>query len=100
MLPARMAGAAFTALVTWIPATGAAQSPPALDEVVVTATRHETSTFELPASVSVVDADAVELRAPARRGDLLRHVPHVYARGVTRAGRFPGSAHAALPITR
>lgn len=98
MLPARMAGAAFTALVTWIPATGAAQSPPALDEVVVTATRHETSTFELPASVSVVDADAVELRAPARGGDLLRDVPNVYARGVTLGGSFPGSAQAALSM--
>jgi iron complex outermembrane receptor protein len=98
MFPARMAGAAVVALAPWIPAPGVAQPAPALDEVVVTATRHETSALELPASVSVVDAEAVELRAPARGGDLLRDVPNVYVRGVTLGGVFPGSAQAALSM--
>jgi len=98
MFPARVAGIAITTLAPWIAAPGAAQAQAALDEVVVTATRHDTSVLELPASASVVDAGAVELRAPARAGDLLRDVPNVYARGVTLGGSFPGSAQAAISM--
>src|SRR5690606_33763583 len=70
----------------------------ARDEVFVTATRHDTPALELPASASVVDAEAVGLRAPARGGDLLRDVPNVYARGVTLGGSFPGTAQAAISM--
>ena len=98
MFPARVAGVAIATLAQWIPVSGAAQAPPALDEVVVTVTRHETSVLELPASASVVDAGSVALRAPARGGDLLRDVPNVYARGVTLGGGFPGTAQAAISM--
>src|SRR5690606_22042136 len=98
MFTGRMAGLGIAVLVPGALAPAFAQAQPALDDVVVTATRHDTSTLETPASVSVVDAPAVELRSPARGGDLLRDVPNVYARGVTLGGGFPGTAQAAIAM--
>lgn len=85
-------------LAPGILAFAAAHAQPALEDVVVTATRHDTGVLETPASVTLVDSEAVALRAPARGGDLLRDVPNVYARGVTIGGSFPGTAQAAIAM--
>lgn len=76
-----------------------AQAPQGrLDDVVVTATRHQTAALETPASVTVVGPGAVRLLDPARGGDLLRDVPNVYARGVTTGSAFPGTGQAAISM--
>lgn len=77
---------------------GAAHGQMQLDDVVVTATRHQTAALETPASVTVVGPAAIERRNPTRGGDLLRDVPNVYARGVTMGGSFPGTGQAALAM--
>lgn len=94
----RVAAVGLVALAPGVLALGSAHAQSRLDDVVVTATRYGTTTLETPASVSVVDADAVELRSPARGGDLLRDVPNVYARGVTTGSSFPGTGQAAISM--
>ncbi len=48
-----------------------------LDDIVVTATKYEKSTFDTPMSVTVIDREEIERTSPANIGDLLKTVAGV-----------------------
>ena len=54
---------------------------PELGEVVVTATRTQTTLSDLPAAVTVVNAQNIESKNVSRLGDVLDQVPSLYLRG-------------------
>lgn len=59
-----------------------------LEEVVVTSTRSEQKSFDLPAPVSVVDSQRISQTAPASMADILQDVPGVE---MERAGSWEAS---------
>ncbi len=63
----------------------------ALESVVVTATRSPAEALNVPASVTVVGEDELEVRAPVRLGDALADVPGLYVRGAAMGTGFPGT---------
>jgi iron complex outermembrane receptor protein len=69
-----------------------------LAPVQVTATRSPASVLGVPASVSVVDAQELEQRAPVRLGDAIADVPGVYVRGAALGVTYPGSGQAVLSL--
>ncbi len=69
-----------------------------LAPVVVTATRMALGAAATPASVSVVDSEAVARRAPLRIGDALADVPGVYLRGAAFGASPPASGQAVLSL--
>ncbi|MEZ5728260.1 MAG: TonB-dependent receptor [Burkholderiaceae bacterium] len=69
-----------------------------LDEVVITATRHETPALDVPASASVVDAAEIARRGPTRFGDALADVPSAYVRGSAIGTAFPSSGTSVLSL--
>jgi len=108
---AAMLGLACTALAAWAqsPAGQAAGGPGASDAssggafsglapVSVTATRAPAAALGLPASVSVVSGEELELRAPVRLGDALVDVPGAYVRGAALGVAYPGSGQAVLSL--
>jgi iron complex outermembrane receptor protein len=83
----RLAVAAMAAgILVWLgPASGsqaADKTPQQLDEVVVTATKYETSAKDVPASITVIDAHQIAARNLVNGdvGDLLRSVPGISLR--------------------
>jgi iron complex outermembrane receptor protein len=63
-------------------AAGAAESGEmVLNEVVVTATRTNTTLSDTPAAVTVVNAKDIETKNASRLGDVLDQVPSLYLRG-------------------
>ena len=70
----------------------------ALSTVVVTATRSPAEALGVPASVSVVENEELELRAPVRLGDALADVPGLYIRGAAMGAAYPGSGQAVLSL--
>lgn len=88
--PRNSAAAALTAALlaafAAVPAT-AEEAAPALREVVVSATRTETPTSEVPATVTTLERDAIERRLPRDDADLFRDEPDIsMARDVRRFG--------------
>ncbi|HLS55112.1 MAG TPA: TonB-dependent receptor [Zeimonas sp.] len=69
-----------------------------LESVVVTATRSPAAALNVPASVTVVDDEQIELRDPVRLGDALADVPGLYIRGAAMGATFPGSGQAVLSL--
>ena len=69
-----------------------------LAPVSVTATRSPAAALGLPASVTVVNARELELRAPVRLGDAIADVPGVYVRGAALGSAYPGSGQAVLSL--
>lgn len=84
------------------PATAPAPAPDAsgraLESVVVTATRSPAAALNVPASVTVVEREALALRDPVRLGDALADVPGLYIRGAAMGATFPGSGQAVLSL--
>jgi len=60
---------------------GAANEIAKLDEVVVTATRTNSSLSDAPAAVTIVNAKNIETKNASRLGDVLEQVPSLYLRG-------------------
>jgi iron complex outermembrane receptor protein len=52
-----------------------------LDEIVVTATRTNSSLSDAPAAVTVISAEDIEAKNASRLGDVLDQVPSLYLRG-------------------
>lgn len=69
-----------------------------LRAVVVTATRSPAEALGVPASVTVVDGNALRERSVARFGDALADVPGVYVRGAALGQGYPGSGQAVLSM--
>ena len=77
----------------------AAQAPAAgLSAVNVTATRAPALELGVPASVTVVDAQALAERDVVRFGDAIAGVPGVYVRGSALGQGFPSSGQAVLSL--
>lgn len=70
----------------------------ALESVVVTATRSPAEALNVPASVTVVGEDELEVRAPVRLGDALADVPGLYVRGAAMGTGFPGTGQGVLSL--
>lgn len=79
-----------------------AQAPEAADSalgaVVVTATRSPAEALGVPASVSVVEDEELEVRAPVRLGDALADVPGLYIRGAAMGAAYPGTGQGVLSL--
>lgn len=60
-----------------LPLGAAADSPPSLDEVVVSATRVETSADSVAATVTTVDRKAIDRRLPQDEAELFQNEPDV-----------------------
>lgn len=67
-------------------------TPPLLDEITVTATREERTSFDVPQAVTVVDHEQIERQTPETFSDLLRGETGVYIQQTT-----PGQS---APIVR
>lgn len=92
-------GAALLAPVARAQAEGVADEP--IDQaqiVVVTATRAPAAIEGVPASTSVVSAQAVRMRMPERFGDAVADVPGLYVRGAATSGNFPATGQAVLSL--
>lgn len=82
---------AFVAASTVLVAPAAADaadvgSDPAIEEIVVTATLRATDARNVPASVTVLDADAIARREATHLDDLLGAIPNLnFAKGASRA---------------
>ncbi len=94
----RVLGVLAAAILVWLgpaaPGAGAAETTPQkLDEVVVTATKYDTAIKNIPASVTVIDAEEIATRNLVNGdvGDLLRSVPGISLRRAY--APFPASAN-------
>jgi len=61
-----------------------------IDEIVITATKYEKSSFETPTPITVIDRDEIDRISPANIGELLKNVPgieihHDNTPGITKA---------------
>ncbi len=70
----------------------------ALESVVVTATRSPAAALNVPASVTIVDAEELSQRNPVRLGDALADVPGLYIRGAAMGVNFPGTGQGVLSL--
>lgn len=71
---------------------------PALETIIVIATRAATAIGRAPASVSLIDTDALHERSLLRLGDALSEVPGLYVRGAAIGSSFPGTGQAVLSL--
>lgn len=69
-----------------------------LNTVLVTATRSPAELLGMPASVSVVRREELDVRAPLRIGDALADVPGLYLRGAAFGAAYPGTGQAVLSV--
>lgn len=71
---------------------------PALDAIIVIATRAATAINRAPASVTLIAGDALHERALLRLGDALQDVPGLYIRGAALGPNYPGTGQAVLSL--
>ena len=87
--PTAALGLALLAASASLPAA-AAETPRNSNEIIVTTTREETLRAETPISISVVDADEIDLVRPGHPSDILGRVPGVSVQQTNGEGSIVG----------
>lgn len=66
--------------------------------IIVIATRMPSAILGVPASVSLIDQQQLDVRSVARLGDALADVPGLYVRGAAMGAAFPGTGQAVISL--